>query len=50
MTEGGSGPASTQAQAGDLPALDPAGSGVLPPVADRVRRRFGVLERFAPFL
>lgn len=42
MTEGISGPA------GDPAALDIEGSGVLPPVAPRVRRLFWWLERFAP--
>jgi pimeloyl-ACP methyl ester carboxylesterase len=48
MTEGGLGPAS--AQAGEVGPLDVAGSGVLPPVAARVRRFFWLLERLAPSL
>jgi pimeloyl-ACP methyl ester carboxylesterase len=40
----------TEGQAGEIAPLDVDGSGVLPPVADRVRRRFGLLERFAPFV
>lgn len=50
MTEGASGAASTQEPAGKVPPLDPEGSGVLPPIAPRVRRLFWVLERFAPFV
>ena len=50
MTQGESEPAAAQAQAGDLPPLDVEGSGVLPPVADRVRRTFWVLERTAPWV
>ena len=32
----------------EMAPLDPVGSGVVPPVADRVRRTFAVLERLAP--
>jgi len=39
-----------QAQAGEVAPLDVDGSGVLPPVAVRVRRLFWLLERFAPSL
>lgn len=50
MTEGTSGLASAQAEAQESAPLDIAGSGVLPPVAARVRRLFWVLERLAPSL
>ena len=50
MTEGAPGPASAHAQPGEIAPLDVDGSGVLPPVADRVRRLFWLLERFAPSL
>ena len=50
MTEGAPGTASTRAQAGEVGPLDVAGSGVLPPVAARVRRLFWLLERSAPYL
>jgi pimeloyl-ACP methyl ester carboxylesterase len=43
-------PASVQTAAGDIPPLDVVGSGILPPVDDDVRRRFGLLERFDPML
>jgi pimeloyl-ACP methyl ester carboxylesterase len=39
-----------QAQNAHMAPLDIVGSGVLPPVADRVRRAFGLLEQFAPWL
>ncbi len=48
MTEGPGETTSTRNQAGELPPLDAAGSGVLPPVAARVRRLFRILERVAP--
>lgn len=48
MTQGAPDPAS--AQAGEVPPLDVEGSGVLPPVDDRVRKRFWWLERLAPYL
>lgn len=41
-------PASPPAHAAEVPPLDPAGSGVLPAVSDRVRRLFWLLERVAP--
>lgn len=50
MTEGAPGAASDEAQAGEVPPLDVEGSGILPPVADRVRRAFWWLERVAPVL
>ena len=50
MTEGVSGPASVPAEAREAAPLDIAGSGVLPPVAARVRRLFWGLERLAPAL
>ena len=50
MTEGVPGAASAHAQTGEVPPLDPEGSGVLPPIAPRTRRLFWVLERFAPFV
>ncbi|BBX10909.1 alpha/beta fold hydrolase [Mycolicibacterium aichiense] len=50
MTDGAPQPASGQGQIGEVPPLDVEGSGILPPVEDRVRRRFGLLERFAPWL
>lgn len=50
MTEGASESESVQVQDGELPPLDVAGSGVLPPVAARVRRTFWWLERLAPSL
>lgn len=50
MTEGATGPVSEHEQSDGIPPLDIAGSGVLPPVGDRVRRAFWVLERFAPFV
>ncbi|OBJ08937.1 alpha/beta fold hydrolase [Mycobacterium colombiense] len=50
MTERALGPASAQAQPGEIAPLDVVGSGVLPPVADRVRRLFWLLERLAPSL
>ena len=50
MTEGSPAPQSAHTQTGELPALDVAGSGVLPPVSARVRRAFWFLERFAPSL
>ena len=40
----------TAGQAGEIAPLDVDGSGVLPPVADRVRRVFWWLERLAPWL
>jgi pimeloyl-ACP methyl ester carboxylesterase len=48
MTEGAPGPASAHAPTGEIAPLDVDGSGVLPPVAVRVRRLFGLLERLAP--
>jgi pimeloyl-ACP methyl ester carboxylesterase len=39
-----------QTQPGEIAPLDVVGSGILPPVADRVRRLFWLLERTAPFL
>lgn len=50
MTERASGPASVPAEAREVAPLDIAGSGVLPPVAARVRRLFWGLERLAPSL
>src|SRR6476619_7408847 len=50
MTRGATGPASARAEAGEVPPLDVAGSGVLPPVAAKVRRLFWLLERLAPTL
>ena len=50
MTEGAFGPASADAPAGEVAPLDTEGSGVLPPVAASVRRRFWLLERLAPAL
>src|SRR3954465_12098288 len=50
MTRGATGPTSARAQAGEVPPLDVAGSGVLPAVAARVRRLFWLLERLAPWL
>lgn len=50
MAQGASASGSPQPQPTDVAPLDVAGSGVLPPVADRVRRAFGVLERLAPGL
>ena len=50
MTEDASEPASAQAPTGEVPPLDPEGSGVLPPIAPRGRRLFWLLERFAPFV
>jgi pimeloyl-ACP methyl ester carboxylesterase len=50
MTRGATGPTSARAQAGEVPPLDVAGSGVLPAVAARVRRLFWLLERLAPSL
>lgn len=50
MTEDASPAVPAQEQAGEVPPLDIAGSGVLPPVADSVRRRFWWLERLAPAL
>src|SRR5689334_6976845 len=49
MTEGAPGPL-TPAQAGEIAPLDVVGSGVLPPVAAKVRRLFWLLERLAPSL
>jgi len=48
MAEGASEPARPQAPADEMAPLDIVGSGVLPPVEDRVRRLFRVLERVAP--
>ena len=48
MTEGKPGPAPAHGQPREIAPLDVAGSGVLPPIADRVRRLFWVLERLAP--
>jgi pimeloyl-ACP methyl ester carboxylesterase len=39
-----------EAPAGDIAPLDVEGSGILPPVADRVRRLFWLLERSVPWL
>ncbi|MEI6254366.1 MAG: hypothetical protein WCP30_16340, partial [Mycobacteriaceae bacterium] len=50
MTEGESGPASGHGQPRGMAPLDIVGSGVLPPIAARVRRLFWVLERLAPSL
>jgi pimeloyl-ACP methyl ester carboxylesterase len=50
MTDEAPGTAPARAQAGEIAPLDIDGSGVLPPVEDRVRRLFWWLERFAPFL
>jgi len=50
MTDGAPQPASAQGQAGEVPPLDVEGSGILPPVEERVRRRFRLLERLAPWL
>lgn len=50
MTKRSSGSGPAHAQPTDLTPLDTAGSGVLPPVADRVRRAFWMLERLAPGL
>ena len=50
MTEGAFGPASADAPAGEVAPLDTEGSGVLPPIAASVRRRFWLLERLAPAL
>ena len=49
MTEGEPGASSAPAPAGEIAPLDVVGSGILPPVTDRVRRYFGLLERFVPF-
>ena len=48
MTEHEAAAASAQRPDGEIPPLDIVGSGILPPVEDQVRRRFGWLERFAP--
>jgi pimeloyl-ACP methyl ester carboxylesterase len=48
MTEGTHRSEPAQAQAGEVAPLDVVGSGILPPVADRVRRLFWLLERLAP--
>ena len=50
MTEGAAEPTSAQVQSGEVAPLDIEGSGVLPPVDPRVRRRFWWLERLAPRL
>jgi len=47
---GAGGDSGTSGSAGDQAPLDIAGSGVLPPIAPRVRRLFWWLERFAPWL
>lgn len=50
MTEGEPGTASPTAHTAEMAPLDPVGSGVVPPVSDRVRRIFWWLERAAPSL
>ncbi|WIM86721.1 alpha/beta fold hydrolase [Candidatus Mycobacterium wuenschmannii] len=40
----------TEEVPGEIGPLDVEGSGILPPVSDEVRRRFGLLERFAPWI
>jgi pimeloyl-ACP methyl ester carboxylesterase len=50
MTQGATGPESARAPGGEIPPLDLEGSGILPQVDARVRRRFGLLERLAPFV
>ena len=46
MTEGA--PDAGSAPTGEVAPLDVVGSGILPPVAPRVRRLFGLLERVGP--
>ena len=50
MTERAFEPASAATPASDWEPLDVDGSGVVPPVSDRVRAIFGILERVAPSL
>lgn len=50
MTEGAPGAESARTRAGEIGPLDVVGSGILPPVAARVRRFFWLFERLAPGL